>query len=95
MLQVSIPSFLLGEVLCGDEKLFRFTGKGGIVRKGPNKPAKVGIWHYQGTVMYSNGEPFLVYTRVLIRQVTWERAPRPQVLSWSGQIWCRSLINQP
>ena len=30
----------------------------------PNKPAKVGIWHYQGTVRLSNGEPCLVYTRV-------------------------------
>ena len=30
----------LGEVLCGDEKLFRFTTRGGIVRKVPKKPAK-------------------------------------------------------
>ena len=71
------------------KKLFRFIGKGGIVRKVPNKPAKVGIWHNKRTVMLSNPEPFLVY---MIRQVTWERA---QVLSWSGQICCRSLINQP
>ena len=28
----------LGETLCCDEKLFRFTGKGGIVRNVPNKP---------------------------------------------------------
>ena len=61
MLQLSIPSFLLW-VLCGDEKLFRL--KGGFVRKVPNNPAKVGISHYQVTVMLSNGEPFLVYTRV-------------------------------
>ena len=61
MLQLSIS---LGKVLCGDEKLFRFTGKGGSVRKVPNDPAKVGIWHYQGTVILSNGEVFLMYTRV-------------------------------
>ena len=40
----------LGEVLCGDEKLFRFTGRGGIVRKVPRKPARIGIWHYQAVV---------------------------------------------
>ena len=34
----------LGETLCCDEVLFRFTGKGGIVRKVPNKPARVGIY---------------------------------------------------
>ena len=32
----------LGEVLCCDEKLFRFTGMGGIVRKVPSKPARIG-----------------------------------------------------
>ena len=55
---------------------FALQEKGGIVRKVPNKPAKVGIWYYQGTFMLSNGEPFLVNTRVLIRQVTWERAQK-------------------
>ena len=37
----------VGEVLCGDEKLFRFTGMGAIVRKVITKPARIVIWHYQ------------------------------------------------
>ena len=53
----------LGEVLCGDEKLFRFTGKGGIVRKVTSKPEKMGIWHYQAVVFLPTEDPFLVYTR--------------------------------
>ena len=31
----------------GDETLFRFTGRGGIVHKVPQKPARMGTWHYQ------------------------------------------------
>ena len=27
-------------------------------------PNKLELWHYQATVMLSNGDPFLVYTRV-------------------------------
>ena len=53
----------LGEVLCGDERLFRFTGMGAIVRKVITKPARISIWHYQGVVTLPNGEPYLVYTR--------------------------------
>ena len=36
----------LGEVLCGNEKLFRFTGRGGIVRKVPKKPARMALPSY-------------------------------------------------
>ena len=40
--------------------LSRFTGMGGIVRKVLSKP---GIWHYQGVVTLSNGDPLLLDTR--------------------------------
>ena len=53
----------LGEVLCGDEKLFYFTGSSGMVRTVPSKPARVGIWHYQACVFLENNLPFLVFTR--------------------------------
>ena len=43
--------------------MFRFTGMGGIVRKVPSKPVRIGIWHYQGVVMLRNGDPILVCTR--------------------------------
>ena len=36
---------------------------GGIVRKVPSKPARIGNWHYQGVVTLPNGVPLLVYTR--------------------------------
>ena len=51
-------------MLGGDEKVFRFTGRDGIVRKVPKKPARMGIWHYQAVVSLSTEEPFLAYTRV-------------------------------
>ena len=41
----------------------------------------VGIWHYQATVMLSNGEPFLVHARVHGTASNMERARRPQVLT--------------
>lgn len=53
----------LGEVLCGDEKLFKFTAQSGIVRQVPSKPAKIGVWHYQAAVFLENNSPLLVFTR--------------------------------
>ena len=54
----------LGEGFSGDEKLFRFTGPSGYVRKVPNKPAKVGLWHYQGVVQLKSGLPYLLCTKM-------------------------------
>ena len=95
MLQLSIPSFSLGEVLCGDEKLFRFTGKDEIVRKVRNKPSKVGIWHYQETVMLSIGEPFLVYTRAHDTASNMRESTQTAtiVLEWEDLV--QKLIDQP
>jgi hypothetical protein len=53
----------LGEFIAGDEKLLHFTGSSGFVRKVPNKPDKLGIWHYELAVSLSDGSPFLIYTR--------------------------------
>lgn len=53
----------LGEVVSGDEKLFRHTGQSCFVRLCPNKPAKVGIWNYQLCCRLANGKSFLVWTK--------------------------------
>jgi hypothetical protein len=37
----------LGEYVSCDEKLDLFTGNSGDIRKCPNKPAHIGLWHYQ------------------------------------------------
>ena len=65
ILSKSFQDFLsvLGEVIAGDEKLFRFTGQSGIIRKCPNKPARIGIWHYQAVVYLLSGLPFVIYTK--------------------------------
>lgn len=54
----------LGEWLAGDEKLFKFTGASGWVRKCLKKPDKLGLWNYELTGRLSNGKPFLIYTRI-------------------------------
>lgn len=54
----------LGEWLAGDEKLFKFTGNSGFIRKCPNKPDKIGLWVYELTGRLANGKPFLIYLRV-------------------------------
>ena len=68
----------LVSTLCCDEKLFRFTGKGRIVRKVPNKPARVGIWHYQAVVTLPGELPYLVYTEDTTPQPTWGRGLQHQ-----------------
>ena len=56
----------LGDWLAGDEKLFKFAGKSGYVRLLPNKPAKVGLWNFQGAIILKCGPPFLIYTQMHI-----------------------------
>jgi hypothetical protein len=53
-----------GDSFSGDEKLFCYTGRSGYVRKFPNKPARIGLWHYQGCIILRSGKPYLVYTRM-------------------------------
>lgn len=53
-----------GEILAGDEKLFKFTGRSGLVRQVKNKPARLGLWHYQAVVLLRSGLPFLAWTRL-------------------------------
>ena len=45
-------------------KAVSITGRGGIVRKVPRKPARIGICHYQAVVMLPTDDPFLAYTSV-------------------------------
>ena len=52
-----------GEALAGDEKLFRYTGRSGLVRLCPNKPAKTGIWHCQLVCYLPSGLPVLISTK--------------------------------
>eukprot|EP00957_Ditylum_brightwellii_P046009 3490298-Ditylum_brightwellii.AAC.1 len=53
-----------GNGFYGDEKLFRYTGQSGYVRKVPNKPAHIGLWHYQGIIVLKSGDPYLVSTQM-------------------------------
>ena len=53
----------LGQTFAGDEKLFYFTGRHGWVHMVKNKPARLGLWHYQATALLENGLPFLFCTR--------------------------------
>ena len=84
-LQASLST--LGETLCGDETLFRFTGMGGIVRKVPSKPAKIGIWHYQALVFLPTVKSFLVSPAPTTPPVIWKKAQLRQ------QLWPIGLIS--
>ena len=53
---------ILGQILCGDEKLFRYTGHTSNTRACKSKPARVGIWFYQAVALLPNTLPFLVST---------------------------------
>jgi hypothetical protein len=54
----------LGECIACDEKLLHFTGGIGFARMVPSKPDKIGLWFYEAVVTLSNGDPFLVYSRL-------------------------------
>ena len=54
----------LGQILCGDEKLFWFTANNGFVRQVLSKPAQVGLWHYQAVVPLKYGGIFLIFTQM-------------------------------
>ena len=45
----------LGDRLSGDDFFFKFAGKSGYVRLVPNKPAKVGLWNFQGAIFFEMG----------------------------------------
>ena len=73
----------LGEVLCCD-KLFRFTGMGGVVRKVPSKPARLGIWHYyQGVLTLPMGIRYLCIRALTISRPIWGRA-RKRLRLWEN-----------
>ncbi len=52
----------IGEYVAGDEKVDRFAGNSGHLRFVPNKPAKIGLWHYELTGLINNDTPYLLDT---------------------------------
>ena len=87
------PFFPPLEGSCAEMKsYFASQEKGGIVRKVPNKPAKVGIWHYRGTVMLSNGEPFLVEVHDTASSMGESTQTASIVLEWADLV---QKFNQP
>lgn len=54
----------LGERVCGDEKLFRYTGKSRNIRLVPSKPGKIGLWFYELCVPLKYGGQFLLHTHL-------------------------------
>ena len=54
----------MGQCFCGDEKLFRFTGRHRYIRAVKSKPARVGLWHFQGAVSLENGLSYVVHTKL-------------------------------
>lgn len=54
----------LGESVCGDEKLFHFTGNSRDIRFVPMKPSRIGFWFYELTAPLRYGGHFLLHTRL-------------------------------
>jgi hypothetical protein len=77
----------LGDRFAGDEKLFKFAGLSGYVRMVPNKPAKIGLWNFQGTVILKCGLPFLIYSRMHITLAETQRSMKCiEIIQDWGQI---------
>ena len=53
-----------GDMVSGDEKLFFYSGYSQYTRQVKNKPAGVGLWMYQASVLLKCGKPCLIYTRM-------------------------------
>jgi len=54
----------MGQILAGDEKLLKFTGRNEDVRMIITKPDKIGLWFYQLTVSLRNEATFLVHMKL-------------------------------
>jgi len=51
----------MGQLIAGDEKLFKLTSKSNDVREVPSKPDKIGLWFYELMVTFECGLPFMVH----------------------------------
>lgn len=55
----------IGRYICGDEKLYHFTGNSAYVRLVPSKPGRLGLWFYQLTCRLETGDPFLLSFKLM------------------------------
>lgn len=78
----------VGERVCGDEKLFHFTGKSRDLRLVPRKPARIGFWYYELCVPLPYGGVYLLHTRLAKGE---EGLPISEVIQW----WCHVVKQFP
>ena len=53
-----------GDIVTGDEKLFKYSGSSGFMRHVMNKSSGLGLWLYQVAVKLKCGAPCLIYTKL-------------------------------
>jgi hypothetical protein len=80
--------FNIGEVCCGDEKLFHFTGESEDIRLCPNKPARIGLWFYQLCVSLHQERSYLLWTKLHhSNKIIGQNVPVSSVVqSWAGVV---------
>lgn len=54
----------LGQILAGDEKLLRFTGKSNDVRDIASKPDKLGLWFFELCTTFDHGASYLLHLKL-------------------------------
>lgn len=80
----------LGEYVSCDEKLDHFTGNSGDIRKCPNKPAKIGLWHYQMVGKICEEIPFLL--DIKMAQVH-KQVEESEVMANIVDRWCDIVLS--
>ena len=54
----------LGYAVLGDKKLFKYGGYSGYIHLVPNKSAKLGLWHFELSIMLECGLPIVIYSKM-------------------------------
>ena len=54
----------LGRIVCGDEKLYHFTGESEFIRLIPSKPGHIGFWFYELCVLLGANLVFMIHIKL-------------------------------
>lgn len=85
-----------GQYLVGDEKLFRFRGKGAPLIYEPKKPDVIGLWFYELVCLLQKNLPYCVHLRMYNKKIKTDVIPMTSVVrDWTESINAKPSNHDP
>jgi hypothetical protein len=85
-----------GQYLVGDEKLFRFRGKGAPLVYEPKKPDVIGLWFYELVCLLRPNLPYCVHIRMYHKETKNEVIPMTSIVGdWINSINAKYSQHNP